>query len=113
VSLQHISGRGCSSRKLWVGERNPLPRSLFELVVVVVGHPLGGGGHQALAYAYNVEFSRVLNQQMDYFSSNPSSDSIERVKGEIAQVKSGLVDNIDKVRSSNPPSSMRVCVCTV
>jgi vesicle-associated membrane protein 7 len=52
---------------------------------------------QALAYAYNVEFSRVLNQQMDYFSANPSADSIERVKGEIAQVKSGLVDNIDKV----------------
>jgi len=59
-----------------------------------------------------VEFSRVLNQQMDYFSSNPSADSIERVKGEIAQVKSGLVDNIDKVRTQPPFWRMRACVRT-
>lgn len=105
------SGRGCSGRSLWVGEHNPLPR------VCCAPRSLNWwtGGFacaQALAYAYNVEFSRVLNQQMDYFSSNPSADSIERVKGEIAQVKSGLVDNIDKVRSSTPPGAC-VGVCTL
>jgi vesicle-associated membrane protein 7 len=40
----------------------------------------------ALAYAMNDEFSRVLHQQMEYFSSNPNADTINRVKGEIAEV---------------------------
>ncbi|KAJ7556455.1 hypothetical protein O6H91_05G084900 [Diphasiastrum complanatum] len=37
----------------------------------------------ALAYAMNDEFSRVLHQQMEYFSSNPNADTINRMKGEI------------------------------
>lgn len=40
----------------------------------------------ALAYEMNDEFSRVLHQQMEYFSSNPNADTINRVKGEIAEV---------------------------
>ena len=40
----------------------------------------------ALAYAMNDEFSRVLHQQMEYYSSNPNADTINRVKGEIAEV---------------------------
>lgn len=46
----------------------------------------GRGALTALAYAYNDEFSRVLHQQMEYFSSNPNADTINRVKGEIAEV---------------------------
>lgn len=42
----------------------------------------------ASAYAMNDEFSRVLAQQMEFFSSNPSSDAINRVKNEISEVRS-------------------------
>jgi vesicle-associated membrane protein 7 len=51
----------------------------------------------ALAYAMNDEFSRILHQQMEYFSSNPNADTINRVKGEIAEVRAVMVENIDKV----------------
>ena len=46
----------------------------------------GKVANTALAYAMNDEFSRVLHQQMEYYSSNPNSDTINRVKGEIAEV---------------------------
>jgi len=57
----------------------------------------GATAGSALAYAYNTEFSRVLRQQMDYFSTNPNADSINRVKSEIAEVKNVMVENIEKV----------------
>uniref|UniRef100_A0A0E0B7Y9 Longin domain-containing protein n=1 Tax=Oryza glumipatula TaxID=40148 RepID=A0A0E0B7Y9_9ORYZ len=50
--------------------------------------------HNALAYAMNDEFSRVLHQQMEYFSSNPSADTLNRLRGEIHTV---MVDNIEKI----------------
>ncbi|RZR84580.1 hypothetical protein BHM03_00011433 [Ensete ventricosum] len=50
--------------------------------------------HSALAYAMNDEFSRVLHQQMEFFSSNPSADTLNRVRGEIHTI---MVDNIDKI----------------
>lgn len=57
----------------------------------------GEDAHTALGYAYNTEFSRVLLQQMEYHSNNPSADSIERVKDQIEEVKRGVVDNVDKM----------------
>ncbi|KAF0899550.1 hypothetical protein E2562_020756 [Oryza meyeriana var. granulata] len=50
--------------------------------------------HSALAYAMNDEFSRVLHQQMEFFSSNPSADTLNRLRGEIHTV---MVDNIEKI----------------
>uniref|UniRef100_A0A0E0QWC4 Longin domain-containing protein n=2 Tax=Oryza TaxID=4527 RepID=A0A0E0QWC4_ORYRU len=41
--------------------------------------------HNALAYAMNDEFSRVLHQQMEYFSSNPSADTLNRLRGEVSE----------------------------
>ena len=40
----------------------------------------------AHAYAMNDEFSRVLSQQMEYYSSDPNADRINRLKGEMSQV---------------------------
>lgn len=40
----------------------------------------------AQAYGMNDEFSRVLSQQMEYFSSDPNADRINRLKGEMSQV---------------------------
>merc|ERR1719395_125385 len=34
---------------------------------------------------------------MEYFSSNPNADSINKVKSEIAEVKNVMVENIEKV----------------
>lgn len=57
----------------------------------------GQAVHTALAYAMNDEFSRVLHQQMEYFSCNPTTDTIHRVKGEMNEVRAIMVENIDKV----------------
>ncbi|KAL3610956.1 hypothetical protein D5086_001976 [Populus alba] len=38
----------------------------------------GRVAHYAPAYAMNDEFSRVLHQQMEFFSSNPSADTLSR-----------------------------------
>lgn len=43
----------------------------------------GRVAHYAPAYAMNDEFSRVLHQQMEFFSSNPSADTLNRVRGEV------------------------------
>ncbi|KAF2287240.1 hypothetical protein GH714_039423 [Hevea brasiliensis] len=37
--------------------------------------------HSAQAYAMNDEFSRVLSQQMEYYSNDPNADRINRLKG--------------------------------
>ena len=44
----------------------------------------------ALAFAMNDEFARVLAGQMEFFSSNPNSDTITRVKNEISEVRRTL-----------------------
>ncbi|XP_051134064.1 vesicle-associated membrane protein 714 [Andrographis paniculata] len=51
----------------------------------------------APAYAMNDEFSRVLHQQMEFFSSNPNADTLNRVRGEVNEVRTIMVDNIDKI----------------
>lgn len=45
----------------------------------------------AFAYAMNDEFSRVLHQQMEYFSSNPSADTLNRVRGEVNEASFSLL----------------------
>lgn len=40
----------------------------------------------AQAYGMNDEFSRVLSQQMEYYSNDPNADRINRIKGEMNQV---------------------------
>ncbi|XP_075508219.1 vesicle-associated membrane protein 711-like isoform X1 [Primulina tabacum] len=51
----------------------------------------------AQAYAMNDEFSRVLGQQMDFFSNDPNADRINRLRGEMSQVRNVMIENIDKV----------------
>lgn len=40
----------------------------------------------AQAYGMNDEFSRVLSQQMEYYSNDPNADRMNRLKGEMSQV---------------------------
>lgn len=42
----------------------------------------------APAYAMNDEFSRILSQQMDYYSNDPNADRLNRLKGEMTQASS-------------------------
>lgn len=49
------------------------------------------------AYAMNDEFSRVLHQQMEFFSSNPSADTLNRVRGEVSEIRTIMVENIEKI----------------
>ena len=49
----------------------------------------------APAYAMNDEFSRVLHQQMEFFSSNPSADTINRVRGEVGEASAFCCLEID------------------
>ncbi|KAG9459091.1 hypothetical protein H6P81_003599 [Aristolochia fimbriata] len=53
--------------------------------------------HSAPAYAMNDEFCRVLHQQMEYFSSNSNADTLNRVRGEVGEIRSIMVDNIEKI----------------
>ncbi|XP_043698583.1 vesicle-associated membrane protein 711-like [Telopea speciosissima] len=57
----------------------------------------GRAVHTAQAYAMNDEFSRVLSQQMDYYNNDPNADQINRLKGEMSQVRNVMIENIDKV----------------
>lgn len=52
---------------------------------------------EAVAYEFNTDFSRVMAQQMDYYSNNPAADTINRVKGEMMEVKNIMIENIEKV----------------
>ncbi|KAJ3206838.1 Vesicle-associated membrane protein [Dinochytrium kinnereticum] len=52
--------------------------------------------HTAIAYGLN-EFSRTIASQMEYYSSDPASDRLRQVQGEIDQVKDVMVSNIEKV----------------
>lgn len=45
----------------------------------------GRVANHAPAYSMNDEFSRVLHQQMEFFSSNPSADTLNRVRGEVGE----------------------------
>ncbi|XP_061346284.1 vesicle-associated membrane protein 711-like [Gastrolobium bilobum] len=51
----------------------------------------------AQPYGMNDEFSRVLSQQMEYYSTDPNADKINRIKGEMNQVRNVMIENIDKV----------------
>ncbi|GAA0152286.1 hypothetical protein Leryth_012093 [Lithospermum erythrorhizon] len=51
----------------------------------------------AQAYAMNDDFSRVLAQQIEYYSNDPNADRLNRLKGEMSQVRNVMVENIDKV----------------
>ncbi|CAI0444273.1 unnamed protein product [Linum tenue] len=58
----------------------------------------GRGVHSAQAYGMNDEFSRVLSQQMEYYSNDPNADRMNRLKGEMNQVvRNVMIENIDKV----------------
>ncbi|KAG6605974.1 Vesicle-associated membrane protein 714, partial [Cucurbita argyrosperma subsp. sororia] len=74
-----------------------IPFSYLEDVHMRFMKNYGRVAHYAPAYAMNDEFSRVLHQQMEFFSSNPSADTLNRVRGEVNEIRTVMVDNIEKI----------------
>jgi len=46
----------------------------------------------APAYTMNDEFSRILSQQMDYYSTDPNADRLNRLKGEMTQASFTIIN---------------------
>jgi len=57
----------------------------------------GQRGHDAIAFAMQSDFSRVLDKQMDYFSNNANADKIKKLQEGIDEVKNIMINNIDRV----------------
>ncbi|RZC90809.1 hypothetical protein C5167_028646 [Papaver somniferum] len=67
-----------------------IPFSYLEDIHMRFMKNYGRVAHTAPAYAMNDDFSRVLHQEMEFFSSNPSADALDHVR-------TIMVDNIDKI----------------
>ncbi|KAK9127843.1 hypothetical protein Syun_016640 [Stephania yunnanensis] len=74
-----------------------IPFSYLEDIHMRFMKNYGRVAHSAPAYAMNDEFSRVLHQQMEFFSSNTSADTLNRVRGEVGEIRTIMVDNIEKI----------------
>ncbi|XP_057534276.1 vesicle-associated membrane protein 714 [Amaranthus tricolor] len=74
-----------------------IPFSYLEEIHMRFMKNYGKIAQYAPAYAVNDEFSRVLHQQMEFFSSNPSADTINRVRGEVNEIRTIMVENIEKI----------------
>ncbi|MBA0852230.1 hypothetical protein Goshw_002814 [Gossypium schwendimanii] len=62
-----------------------IPFSYLEDIHMRFMKNYGRVARYAPAYAMNDEFSRVLHQQMEFFSSSPSADTLNRVRGEVGE----------------------------
>lgn len=74
-----------------------IPFSYLEDIHMRFMKNYGRIAHNAAAYAMNDEFSRVMHQQMEFFSSSPSADTINRVRGEVNEIHTIMVENIEKI----------------
>eukprot|EP00566_Odontella_aurita_P021320 CAMPEP_0113540100 /NCGR_PEP_ID=MMETSP0015_2-20120614/8296_1 /TAXON_ID=2838 /ORGANISM="Odontella" /LENGTH=221 /DNA_ID=CAMNT_0000439873 /DNA_START=186 /DNA_END=851 /DNA_ORIENTATION=- /assembly_acc=CAM_ASM_000160 len=51
----------------------------------------------AIAFSFNEEFSRVIQERMEYYNAGGEVDNIDRVRGQIDEVKDVMVQNIERV----------------
>uniref|UniRef100_A0A7S3K3T3 V-SNARE coiled-coil homology domain-containing protein n=1 Tax=Aureoumbra lagunensis TaxID=44058 RepID=A0A7S3K3T3_9STRA len=57
----------------------------------------GSIAHRAPAFTMNEEFSKILQRQMIFYNSDPGADDLTKVKHQLDDVKSVMVENIEKV----------------
>jgi vesicle-associated membrane protein 7 len=57
----------------------------------------GDRAQSAIAFAFNADFARELESQMNRANNNENDPKINRIRGEIAEVKDTMMENIDKV----------------
>lgn len=77
-SFQFANRRFCAGR---------MPFAFLEDIHQRFVRSYGRAVLSAQAYGMNDEFSRVLSQQMESYSNDPNADRINRLKGEMSQVK--------------------------
>ena len=54
----------------------------------------------AIAFSYNEEFSKTINERMEYYNSDAAEHSIDNigaVKSQIEEVKNNMIENIESV----------------
>ena len=54
-------------------------------------------GREGIAYSLDDSFRSILEERMNYFSKSNEADAINRVRGELGQVRGIMIENIDKV----------------
>ncbi|KAI9126563.1 hypothetical protein K1719_002159 [Acacia pycnantha] len=68
--------------------------------------------HSSQAYGMNEEFSRILSQPMEYYSNDPNADRINRLEGEMSQMKNGkeflLTDTVGFIQKI--PTTLVLCL---
>lgn len=57
----------------------------------------GDRGKTALAFAFNADFERVLQAQMDLYNKRKEDSKIASINQDISIVKNVMIENIDKV----------------
>jgi vesicle-associated membrane protein 7 len=57
----------------------------------------GNRGKTALSFAMQADFSRVMQNLMEYYSNAANADKITKLKGQMEEVKSIMITNIEKV----------------
>mmetsp|Transcript_2202 Transcript_2202/g.6522 ORF Transcript_2202/g.6522 Transcript_2202/m.6522 type:complete len:222 (+) Transcript_2202:136-801(+) len=57
----------------------------------------GGVAHTVQPFELNAEFSPTLERQVNFYNSDPASDDLSRVKSQLDDVKSVMVENVEKV----------------
>lgn len=51
----------------------------------------------AIAYAMNTEFSKILSQQMVYYSQSRDVETLSRVHGQVDELKDIMIKNIGNI----------------
>eukprot|EP00573_Skeletonema_grethae_P010343 CAMPEP_0201696392 /NCGR_PEP_ID=MMETSP0578-20130828/8067_1 /ASSEMBLY_ACC=CAM_ASM_000663 /TAXON_ID=267565 /ORGANISM="Skeletonema grethea, Strain CCMP 1804" /LENGTH=223 /DNA_ID=CAMNT_0048182383 /DNA_START=182 /DNA_END=853 /DNA_ORIENTATION=- len=79
--------------------RHRVPFALLQEIKELFTHKYGLEVPQrAIAFSLNEEFSRVLQDRMDYYNSAGANvDSLSSVKNQIESVKENMVQNIEQV----------------
>ena len=66
---------------------------------------------QAVAYEYNTEFGPVLQERMNFYSTDPSADTLSRVQVGVGRQR-GLMHCTDGAgRTSDAHTALRACCC--
>jgi len=52
---------------------------------------------KAIAFSFNEEFSKVINERMEYYNGGGSIDNIDNLRNQIDEVKDGMIQNIETV----------------
>eukprot|EP01125_Pyxidicula_operculata_P005954 TRINITY_DN2078_c2_g1_i1.p1 TRINITY_DN2078_c2_g1~~TRINITY_DN2078_c2_g1_i1.p1 ORF type:complete len:382 (+),score=113.94 TRINITY_DN2078_c2_g1_i1:20-1165(+) len=57
----------------------------------------GSKGTEAIAFAMNDEFSRILKTKMDFYSNDTSADKVRAINAQLEEVRNQLMYNLEKV----------------